>query len=132
MKIITSLILGFILLFGSCSLLEENCICTQEFRMYTVFVIDNSNKPVDSLDVEIKNARTGKYYLFLEKIYLGKGVYQVMNDGYTKEFTEEPELIVFKGSKFGVTVESDYLFNTDRCKCHVQKLLGKDTLKINL
>jgi len=132
MKIITSLIVGSILLFGSCSLLEDNCICTQEFVMYTVLVFDNSNQPVDSLTVEIKNVRTGKIYTFLEKIYLGKGVYQVMNDGYTKEFTEEPEVIVFKGSKSGAEVESVYLFNTDKCRCHVQKLSGKDTLKINL
>jgi len=100
--------------------------------MYTVLVIDNTNQPVDSLNVEIKNVKTGRLYLFLEKIYLGKGVYQVMNDSYTKEFTQWPEKVLFKGTKNGAVIESEYFFNTDECKCHVYKISGKDTLVINL
>lgn len=132
MKTISIFILSLLLFLNSCSSVDNNCICTQEFRMYTVFVIDNANQPVDSLNVEIKNAVTGRVYLFPEKIYLGKGVYQVMNDSYTKEFTQWPEKVLFKGTKNGAVIESEYFFNTDECKCHGYKISGKDTLVINL
>lgn len=132
MKTILIFILSILLFLNSCSSVENNCICTQEFRMYTVIVIDNTNQPVDSLNVEIKNEETGRLYLFLEKIYLGKGVYQVMNDSYTKEFTQWPEKVLFKGTKSGAVIESEYFFNTDECQCHVYKISGKDTLVINL
>ncbi|MBU2444414.1 MAG: hypothetical protein KJ666_02410 [Bacteroidetes bacterium] len=132
MKTITMLTLLILVLLNSCSSIDNSCICTQEFRMYTVLVIDNTNQPVDSLNVEIKNVKTGRLYLFLEKIYLGKGVYQVMNDSYTKEFTQWPEKVLFKGTKNGAVIESEYFFNTDECKCHVYKISGKDTLVINL
>lgn len=132
MKTITMLTIGVLVLLNSCSSVDNSCICTLEFRMYTVLVIDKANQPVDSLNIEIKNAATGRVYLFLEKIYLGKGVYQVMNDNYTKEFSQWPEKILFKGTKNGGVVESDYYFNTDECKCHVHKISGKDTLVINL
>jgi hypothetical protein len=100
--------------------------------MYTVLVLDNLNQPVDSLTVEIKNAETGKVYTFLQDIYPRKGVYQVMNDSYKDEFTQMPEKIFFKGMKNEAVVESEYFFNTDECKCHIYKISGKDTLKINL
>ncbi|MCX8010608.1 MAG: hypothetical protein N3A61_05600 [Ignavibacteria bacterium] len=131
MKTFISLVIIFS--FTSCSKLIDNCACTMEFRMYTVLVLDSKNQPVDSLDVVVKNKKTGKVYIFMEKIYLGKGVYQVMNDRYLEDFSSDfPSAVLFTASKSGVSVEAEYWFITDNCNCHVSKVAGSDTLRINL
>lgn len=107
----------------------NDCICTEEFRMYFVVVVDTLGNPVDSLLTTITNDR-GKEYNFegYTPPPFMPGAYCVMMDGYQDDFSLSPGKIFFKGIKNNLEVTGEYLFNTDKCRCHVYKVSGPDTL----
>lgn len=118
-----------ILLLNNCSEESPDCVCTEEFKMYLVTVIDSLGNPVDSLATTITNER-GKQYDFGNyppPPYL-TGSYVVMTDGYQDDFSAQPGKIFFSGLKSNLEVTGEYLFNTDACRCHVYKVGGPDTL----
>jgi hypothetical protein len=124
---------GFIL--SSCSMIdnqESGCVCTAVFVSVGVVVVDQNNDPVDSLNVTVKNLISGKVYDFHgeNRDYFGR--YIVMTDGYVKDFSTFPQTINFTGRKGNTEISSDFQIITDECKCHVGKLSGLDTLRINL
>jgi len=51
-----------------------------------------------------------------------------MTDGYQNDFSIRPGKIFFTGTKNNLEVTGEYLFNTDECRCHVNKVAGPDTL----
>lgn len=109
-----------ILLLNNCTDESPDCICTEEFRMYLVVVVDSLGIPVDSLQTIIKNER-GKEYRFSglgSPPYL-QGAYFIMTDGYQDDFNTKPEKIFFGGIKNELKVIGEYLFNTDKCRCHI-------------
>lgn len=114
----------------SCSTVDD-CVCTQEFRFSTVLVLDNNNQPVDSLVTSVKNLSTGETYTF-EDMFLDPGRYIVMTDNYVNSLSQLPSKIEFTGLKDSRTVKEIYQFNTDECNCHINKVSGSDTLRINL
>lgn len=119
-------------LISSCSNNDAlECICTEEFRFYLVRVIDNQSNPVDSLTVTIKDEQ-GRIYQINQASFPFPGHYVVMDDSYTNQFSILPTKIIFIGEKNSQQVTGEYLFNTDECKCHVQKISGPDSLRINL
>lgn len=124
--LITSILL---ILWKQCSDEPNDCICTEEFRMYLVTVVDSLGNPVDSLQTTIKNEQ-GKEYDFgeFEPLPYLMGVYFVMTDGYQNDFSQGPGKIFFKGAKNNLEVTGEYLFKTDKCLCHVYKVAGPDTL----
>lgn len=130
MKFFVLLIASILLiLWKQCSDEPNDCICTEEFRMYLVTVVDSLGNPVDSLTTTITNDR-GKQYDFsnyLPPPYM-PGSYLVMTDGYQHDFSQRKEKIFFTGTKHNKEVTGEYLFNTDDCFCHVYKVSGPDTL----
>lgn len=109
----------------SCS--EEDCPCTMEFRIITVVVVDTSNNPVLGLVTTVKDD-TGKVYnVYNDPLFL-PGHYTVMDDNYTRELSTRPKRFLFSGVKDSLTVNGEFFVNTDRCKCHVEKVSGPDTL----
>lgn len=115
-----------------CSEETPDCVCTEEFRMYLVVVIDSLGNPVDSLQTIISNDR-GKLYDFngyLPPQYL-PGAYFVMTDEYQNDFSTIPGRILFAGHKDDNEVTGEFYFNTDKCRCHVYKVSGPDTLVLN-
>ena len=124
--LITSLPL---ILWNQCSDEPNDCVCTEEFRMYLVTVIDTLGNPVDSLLTTITNDR-GKEYNFegYTPPPFIQGAYFVMTDGYQDDFGRGAGKIFFKGAKNNLEVTGKYLFNTDKCRCHVYKVSGPDTL----
>lgn len=119
----------------SCSLVENQdsgCICTAVFVSVGVVVTDQNNQLVDSLSVVVKNKTSGKVYDFYgaSKDYGDR--YLVMTDQYVREFNVFPQIIVFTGKKGNSEVYADFQIITDECKCHVGKLSGPDTLKMNI
>jgi len=118
-----------LILWKQCSDDPDDCMCTEEFRMYLVVVVDTLGNPVDSLQTTIKNER-GKEYDFgeFEPPPFMPGAYFVMTDGYQDDFGLSPGKIFFKGVKNNLEVTGEYLFNTDKCRCHVYKVSGPDTL----
>lgn len=119
--------------FNSCKnseVLTKDCVCTLEFRSYSVFVTDKNKKPIDSLSTVVKNQKTGKIYKLYEFPFLEAGRYSIMDDGYTKEFSVQPEAIIFTAKKDSFNIEQIFYFNTDECNCHINKAAGPDTIKV--
>jgi len=128
-KRISSIIFILSLVFLSCTTDVKDCLCSTEFREYNITIIDTSGTPVDSLLTRITNSR-GKEFTPHGSYYQQslEGKYWIMDDSYKNEFTVRPTSIFFEGAKEGVTVEAAFLFNTDECKCHVNKVAGLDTI----
>jgi hypothetical protein len=130
MKFFVLLIVSIpLILWKQCSDDPDDCMCTEEFRMYFVVVVDTLGNPVDSLHTSIKNER-GKEYNFgeFEPPPYSQGAYFVMTDGYEGDFRSGSNKIFFKGTKEDKQVTGEFEFKTDKCLCHVYKIAGPDTL----
>jgi hypothetical protein len=130
MKIFFLLIASLsLILWKQCSDEPDDCICTEEFRMYLVTVVDSLGNPVDSLLTTITNDG-GKEYNFegYTPPPFMPGAYFVMTDGYESDFRLGSKKIFFKGTKEDKEAAGEYEFKTDKCLCHVYKVTGPDTL----
>jgi len=128
-KRIAAIVFFIALLFPSCTTDVKDCICTTDFRGYNITIVDSLGNPVDSLITRITNSRGREFTpnsLYYQRSSEGK--YWMMGDSYKNEFTVRPTSIYFEGAKEGVTAEAAFLFNTDECKCHVNKVAGPDTI----
>lgn len=115
------------LLFCSCTHEYIDCLCSQEFRSITIFVTDVSNDPVTGLDVSIKDEQ-GKIYTFPQEPPFMPGIYIIMTDNNLFDFSIYPKKIIFEGTKDSLFVRAEFFINTDKCKCHINKVNGPDTL----
>jgi hypothetical protein len=129
MKIISGLFLS-LLVFVSCSTVDKDCICTEEYRFFLVTVVDTLGVPVDSLNVIIKDKDGDELDVQQESHPFGAGKYTVLNDSFTQMFCtcSTLEKIYFSATDGIRTTAGEYLFNTDDCKCHINKVAGPDTL----
>jgi hypothetical protein len=129
MKFIFATIL-ILLVVNSCSDLEEDCICTEEYRTYLVTVVDSLGFPVDSLDVAIKDKDGDELNVLQDPYYLGTGKYTVLNDSFTHIMCTcgSPQAIYFSATDGIRTANGEFSFNTDKCRCHINKISGLDTL----
>jgi len=121
----------FLIMWKQCSDEPNDCVCTEEFRTYLVVVVDTLGNPIDSLRTTVTGER-GKEYDFegFAPPPFVPGAYFVMTDGYQNDFGTGPGKIFFKGIKNDLEVIGEYLFNTDKCRCHVYKVAGPDTLML--
>ena len=115
-----------VIILYSCSDAED-CVCTTEFRMITVVVVDELNVPVTGLITTVKDD-SGKVYGLLSDPLIFPGHYTVMDDNYTRELTTLPKRFLFTGVKDSLTVNGEFFVNTDECNCHIEKVSGPDTL----
>jgi len=114
----------------SCSVLDDDCLCTDEFCYYTVTVVDTLGVPVDSLTISIKDEEGNELDVRQNNSIFGHGNYIVLDDSFTGLFasTDAHEKVFFSATDGERIAQAEYLFNTDRCRCHVNKVSGADTL----
>ena len=124
--ILLLLIIGLV----SCSTVEEDCMCTEEYRFYLVTVVDTLGVPIDSLTVTIKDKDGDELDVAQYPHPFGTGKYTVLNDSFTQMFCSctIPEKIYFSATDGNSVAAGEFLFNTDECKCHINKVEGPDTL----
>lgn len=124
--ILLLLIIGLV----SCSTVEEDCMCTEEYRFYLVTVVDTLGVPIDSLTVTIKDKDGDELDVAQDPHPFGAGKYTVLNDSFTQMFCSctIPEKIYFSATDGNRVAAGEFLFNTDECKCHINKVEGPDTL----
>ena len=127
-NIISYLILAF--LFVSCSTVDEDCLCTMEYRYTLVTVVDTLGVPVDSLTVTIKDKDGDELNVQQESSLFGVGKYTVLNDSFTHIMCVcgTPQKIYFFATDGNRVANGEFMFNTDDCKCHINKVSGPDTL----
>ena len=118
------------LLIYSCSEVDNDCICTQEFRSYLVTVIDTLGVPVDSLNITIKDKDGNELDVQQDPYFLNEGKYTVFNDVFTQILCDcgTPQKIYFSATDGTRNTAGEFLFNTDECQCHINKVAGPDTL----
>lgn len=124
--ILLLLVIGLV----SCSTVEEDCMCTEEYRFYLVTVVDTLGVPIDSLTVTIKDKDGDELDVAQDPHPFGAGKYTVLNDSFTQMFCSctIPEKIYFSATDGNRVAAGEFLFNTDECKCHINKVEGPDTL----
>lgn len=121
-------IIFLIVIIGCSNSSENNCICTQEFCSYSVFIADENLNGIDSLITETRNKQTGEKYIISQSWFTEKGRYTVMDDSHTLKLSVVPTQVIFTAKKGEIDIEVDYFFNTDDCKCHINKVSGSDTI----
>ncbi len=125
-------LLSFLLIISvvSCSSVDEDCMCTEEYRFFLVTVVDTLGIPVDSLDVIIRDKDGNELDVVQESYPFGPGKYTVLNDSFTQMFCTcgTSEKINFSATDGSRVATVEFLFNTDKCKCHINKVEGPDTL----
>jgi hypothetical protein len=105
------------------------CACTEEYRLYTVEVVDGAGDPVSDVTVTRTNLRTNKV---LESGWLGMlapGVYIVADDGMIDDFSSAGDELRVIGEKDGAMFQVEFEFAVPApCRCHVEKLSGPNTV----
>lgn len=125
-KIIPNILVLFLLV--SCDIDDDlGCVCTTEFIMITILVVDSLDNPIDSLNVSIED-EFGRQIIPIDKqLPFLPGRYTVIDDSFVGYLTLNPLLLHFKASDtLGRNAQAFIVVNTDECYCHVNKLSGPD------
>jgi hypothetical protein len=119
-----------VIIFISCSTVDEDCMCTEEYRFYLVTVVDTLGIPVDSLEVTIRDKDGDELNVLQDPHPFGAGKYTVLNDSFTDMFCAcgTTQKIHFSVTDENRIANGEFMFNTDECKCHINKVSGPDTL----
>jgi hypothetical protein len=127
-NIFSCLVIAFLI--AGCSTIDEDCLCTEEYRFFLVTVVDTLGIPVDSLDVTIRDKDGDELDVAQDPYAFGPGKYTVLNDSFTQMLCSCPtaEKIYFLATDGSRIATGEYLFNTDKCRCHINKVSGPDTL----
>jgi hypothetical protein len=104
------------------------CICTEEFRVFTVAVIDDASQPLADAELTVTNLRTGRQLTSGWLGLLAPGNYVVADDGMVDEFSAEGDSVRVVGMKDGTSFSADFIFARDACGCHLQRIAGPDTI----
>jgi len=101
-----------------------------EYRSIQVCILDQHNYPVDSVAATITKVSNGKIYHWDQQDINQLGLYYVMTDSYTRDFSTTPDTLKFLAEKRGAKTSALFLISTDECHCHIQKVSGPDTLRL--
>ena len=113
----------------------HNCmpcgLCTTEFRIYSIYLNDRNNNPVDSANITVTAGNNRVIWDSELGINLTKGNYIIFTDNNSNLIEENQELNVWVTiNKADTSVSQRYIFAMDSCCCHVNKLFGNDTVFI--
>ena len=126
-----TLLVSFLLVITaiSCSTVDEDCMCTEEYRFYLVTIVDTLGAPIDSLDIAIRDKDGDELNVLQDQHPFGVGKYTVLNDSFTDMFCAcgTTQKIYFTATDGNRIANGEFMFNTDECKCHINKVSGPDT-----
>ena len=121
------------LIVSSCATIDtKDCVCTEEYRSIQVCILDQYNRPIDSVTTTITKVNNGKIYYWDPPDINHLGLYYVMTDSYTRDFSTTPDTLRFLAEKRETKTSAIFLISTDECHCHIQKISGPDTLRLVL
>jgi hypothetical protein len=110
---------------------DGTCACTEEFRFFTVTVLDDAMQPAQNVTLTRVNLRTGRT---IQPGWLGElvpGTYLVADDGQLDEFSSKGDVLRVMGTQDGASFSADFVFRVlEPCRCHVELLAGPDTVII--
>lgn len=110
---------------------QSPCACTEEFRTYTVSVVDRTGALVPGITITRLHVRTG---VVLVPGWLGMlepGVYVVADDAMLDAFSSRGDTVRVSGMKDGTVFSVDFVCAVpEPCRCHVELRSGPDTVII--
>jgi hypothetical protein len=119
-----------IITFPGCMIFgPDSCICTMEYESVVVHIQDGAHNPIDSLVTTSTIKRTGKTLKY-KQYPPGHGNYVVLEDDATKDVDIFGETINFHAQNSNYTIDRQFLFDTDNCRCHIRKVSGPDTITV--
>jgi hypothetical protein len=108
---------------------QSPCACTEEFRTYTLAVVDETGAAVADALITRTHARTGE---ILEPGWLGMlqpGVYLIADDGMLDRFSSRGDTVRVHGTKDDRAFVADFVFAVPaQCRCHVELVSGPDSV----
>ena len=109
----------------------QQCVCTEDFRVYPVTVVDIAGQPVSDVALIRTHVLTGTV---LEPTWLGmlaSGIYIVADDGLIDLFSSEGDVVRVTGGNGSASFQADFVFAVpDPCRCHVEQRAGLDTVVV--
>jgi hypothetical protein len=115
---------------------KEDCLCTTEFVQVWITVVDAEGAPVSDIQTRVTIAGTGEI-LDSSRLYDDpeNGRYTIFNDSFKRlvrrayQFTGEE--IRVAGYRDGLVFDEVFLVGVpDSCWCHVAKIAGPDTIRL--
>jgi hypothetical protein len=136
-KIKISIVTVIIFLFINCedNIKHHGCfVCTDEFKMYKLTILDFDNNPVDSVKITVKNKLTNEDFDVSEHNNppFIKGTYIIFHDGFLKQVRYAPIFINVVSELDSIKIISEFAFKADDCICHVLKEYGPDSVWIDI
>lgn len=127
------LILAIVIVSFSCSVNHKDCVCTAEYRGYSVYIINGNHQPIDSLVTSVTDKNLQIIYRTDSSSVLDPyhtpGLYTVLTDGEMKYFTSTPEAVIFHAWNKKYNITETFIFSAgDECRCHIQKVSGPDSI----
>jgi hypothetical protein len=106
----------------------DPCACTEEFRSFTVKLVDSEGSALRGVSFDVTILRTGEKVNVVEWV---PGVYTVFDDNFTGQILPN-EVIRVTAIKDATIATRDFIFTVDEpCRCHVQKVSGPDVIVLD-
>ena len=115
---------------ASCSPPATPCICTLEFRIFTVTVVDAAGEPAEGVSISVRRVSDGADLTQPNDLVQGPGVYVIMTDGNGDDVSQDGTAVEVVGTLGDTGFTAEYNFSRDACGCHVNKISGPDTVRL--
>jgi hypothetical protein len=105
-------------------------VCTEEFRVFTLAVLDDAAQPVPDGNLTVTNLRSGRTLVSGWLGQVAPGFYIIVDDGMLREFSSQGDAVRVEGRTQAGSFTADFVFAPDACRCHMQRIAGPDTVMI--
>ena len=107
-----------------------DCVCTMEFRMVQVRVVDSGGQPAAGLATVVRNVSTGRTVDVSQDAggTLAPGTYTVVSDSNVEDVTEAGDRLTFRATGGGRTAEGIFVVGRDACSCHIDRREGPEEI----
>ncbi|MDZ7773265.1 MAG: hypothetical protein U5K31_11095 [Balneolaceae bacterium] len=123
------------LLFQSCLESHSPPVCTLQFEVHQVTVLNAEGEAADSVQIQITNQENGESFRPCEResydcpVEGFEGRYTIIHDGYFEHSEEGKEFnLRVTGQKDEMSFQADYTFRNDGC--HIRKVAGPDSVSL--
>jgi hypothetical protein len=115
---------------ASCSVPATPCVCTLEFRTFSVTVLDASGEPAEGVSISVHRVSDGLDLTEPNDLLPTPGVYVILTDGNRDDVSENGTAVEVVGTLGDRGFTAEHVFDRDACNCHVNEVSGPDTVQL--
>ncbi len=105
------------------------CACTEVFALSLIDVTDVDGQPAVGLVITVTRVSDGEIVTPTSN-HQTPGRYTVLSDGQLDFVAEGGTTFRVEGTLGSSSFSADYVFDTDSCRCHINKVLGPDQIQL--